>query len=306
MKRYQQKLYKKMDKIKAAEEQGKITLRRAPRALRKMLNNRLSVFGLIFLIIIIILCYAAPLFTPYDPLAMDMKQIMQPPSSEHILGTDRIGRDVFARLLYGGRTSIFIGLGGALAISIVGVTLGCYSGYKGGWVDGLVMRASEVFMSFPQLIMALLLVSITGQSLINLLLIFIITGWSVPYRLTRARMLSLREEEYALALRAFGVSNRSISFKHLLPNAIGPIMVSLTLNTSMCILNETALSFLGLGVPMEIPTWGNILNAANDFTILTNAWWIWLPVGILISLFVLSVNFIGDGLRDSTDPSQQG
>ncbi|MEA5065012.1 MAG: ABC transporter permease, partial [Eubacteriales bacterium] len=168
------------------------------------------------------------------------------------------------------------------------------------------MRVSEIFMSFPQIILVLLLVSMAGQSLNNLLLIFVATGWGSIYRMTRAKMLSLREEEYVQALRAFGVNDLVICYKHMLPNAIGPIMVNITLSTAMFILQETALSFLGLGVPPQIATWGNILNVANDFKILQNSWWIWLPVGLFISAFVLSVNFIGDGLRDSTDPTQSG
>jgi len=161
-------------------------------------------------------------------------------------------------------------------------------------------------MSFPQIILVLLLVAITGQSLANLMIIFILTGWGGIYRLARARMLSLREEEYVQALRSFGLSTPLIAFKHILPNALGPIMVNVTLSTAAFILQEAGLSFLGLGVPMGIPTWGNILNVAQDLRVLQNNWWMWLPVGTVISLFVLSVNFIGDGLRDATDPTQQG
>jgi peptide/nickel transport system permease protein len=140
----------------------------------------------------------------------------------------------------------------------------------------------------------------------NLIIIFTLTGWGGMYRMTRAKMLSLREEEYVQALRAFGLNTFKICYKHILPNALGPILVNITLSTAMFILQEAGLSFLGLGVPLQIPTWGNILNVAQDLRILQNYWWLWLPVGIMISLFVLSVNFIGDGLRDSTDPSQQG
>ena len=161
-------------------------------------------------------------------------------------------------------------------------------------------------MSFPQIVLVLLLVTILGQSLTNLLIIFIITGWGSVYRMTRAQMLSIREEEYVQALQAFGLNDFVVAYKHMLPNAIGPILVNITLSTAMFILEEAALSFLGLGVPLEIATWGNILNAAQDQSVLLNNWWIWLPVGIIISLFVMSVNFIGDGLRDSTDPTQQG
>ncbi len=295
-----------MDKIKAMEEQGLYKKKKGSRALHKLLNNRLAVVGAILLLIIIVMSYGAPLFTQYSYKTMDMKNTLQPPSVEHIFGTDKIGRDVFARVLYGGRVSIFVGLGSALGAALIGVALGCYGGYKGGWFDALVFRISEVFMAFPQMILVLLLVAIMGQKLSNLILIFVITGWGSVYRMARARMLSLREEEYVQALKAFGVSDFKIAFKHMLPNAIGPIAVNITLSTAMFILQEAALSFLGLGVPMEVPTWGNILNVANDLTILKENWWIWLPVGIVISLFVLSINFIGDGLRDSADPSQQG
>jgi peptide/nickel transport system permease protein len=161
-------------------------------------------------------------------------------------------------------------------------------------------------MSFPQIILVLLLVSITGQSLTNLFVIFILTGWGGMYRLSRARMLSLREEEYVQALQSFGISTFNICYKHMLPNALGPVMVMITLSTAMFILTEAGLSFLGLGVPLVTPTWGNILNVAQDIVVLQNYWWMWAPVGIIISVFVLCVNFIGDGLRDSTDPSQQG
>jgi peptide/nickel transport system permease protein len=172
--------------------------------------------------------------------------------------------------------------------------------------DALALRVSEVCMSFPSIILVLLMVAITGQSLFNVMAIFILSGWGSMYRMSRARVLSLREETWVEALRAFGISDGTICFKHILPNTLGPIVVHITLSTASFILQEAGLSFLGLGIPMEIATWGNIINAAQDITILREYWWLWLPVGLVISLFVLSVNFIGDGFRDSTDPSQQG
>jgi peptide/nickel transport system permease protein len=213
---------------------------------------------------------------------------------------------VFTRVVYGGRISILVGFGSSLGAALLGVSLGCYAGYKGGLLDALCLRISEVFMSFPQIILVLLLVTIMGQSLLNLIVIFMITGWGSMYRMARARVLSLREEEYVQALRAFGINTFNICFKHILPNALGPVAVNITLSTAMFILEEAGLSFLGLGVPMQIATWGNIINVAQDITILRENWWMWLPVGVVISLFVLSINFIGDGFRDSADPSQQG
>jgi len=272
----------------------------------KFFQNKLALIGLVVFAVILLSSIFAPLLTKYDPAMIDLRARLSPPSWEHLFGTDKLGRDVFARVLYGGRISILVGFGGALGAALVGVSLGTYAGYKGGWLDKILLRVSEIFMAFPQIILVLLLVSLLGQSLWNLLVIFTITGWGSVYRMARSQMLSIREEEYVQALKAFGLSDAIIAYKHMLPNALGPIMVNLTLSTAMFILEETALSFLGLGVPLHIPTWGNILNAAQDLTILQEAWWIWVPVGLVISAFVLSINFVGDGLRDSADPTQQG
>lgn len=299
-------LNRRFDRIRAREEAGLLTSATGNRALRKMMSNRLAMVGLLIFATILLASIFAPFLTIYDPLKVDLRSMLQPPSAEHIFGTDRTGRDVYARVLYGGRVSILVGLGSALMAAVVGVGIGIYTGYRGGLIDTIALRASEIFMSFPQIILVLLLVSIAGQSLANLIVIFVVTGWAGMYRMARARVLSLREEEYVQALKSFGVPTKIICYKHILPNALGPIVVNITLSTAMFILAEAGLSFLGLGVPMSIPTWGNILNVAQDLRVLQNNWWLWLPVGCVISLFVLSVNFIGDGLRDSTDPTLQG
>lgn len=299
-------LDRKFDRIRQKEEAGLLKTATGSRALHKMMSNRLAMVGVAIFAIILLASIFAPLLTPHDPQKIDLRAMLQSPSAEHWFGTDRTGRDVFARVLYGGRISILVGLGSALIAAVIGVGIGAYTGYRGGWPDMVAMRVSEVFMSFPQIILVLLLVSITGQSLFNLIIIFVLTGWGGMYRMSRARMLSLREEEYVQALQSFGVPTLKICYKHILPNAMGPIMVNITLTTAMFILAEAGLSFLGLGVPLSIPTWGNILNVAQDLRVLQNNWWMWLPVGSVISLFVLSVNFIGDGLRDSTDPTLQG
>ena len=297
---------RKLDKIKELEESGALGKKNVNRSLRKLMNNKLAVIGIIIFSIILLSAIFAPLLTKYDPLAVDMNNVLRSPSSEHLFGTDKVGRDVFSRVLYGGRISILIGLGSALGCAVIGVLLGCYGGYKGGWFDRIVLRLSEVFMSFPQLVLVLMLVSILGQSLTNLIIIFILTGWGSVYRMARAKILSIREEEYVQSLKSFGLNDFIICYKHMLPNAIGPIVVNITLSTAMFILEEASLSFLGLGVPLEIATWGNILNASQDMFTLQSNWWLWLPVGIVISLFVMSINFVGDGLRDTTDPTQQG
>ena len=300
------KLDKKMDIIKQKEEAGLLEDKSQNRALRRFFNNRLATMGLIIFIIIIFITIFASIICKYSPQKIDLLNRLKPPTLEHIFGTDKIGRDVFARILYGGRVSIFVGIGSALGAAIIGVLIGSYAGYKGGLIDNIFMRISEIMMSFPRIVLVLLAVSIVGQSLWNLIVIFILTGWGSIYRMTRAKILSIREEEYVLALKAFGLNDIIICYKHMLPNALGPVLINITLSTAMFILQEAALSFLGLGVPLNIPTWGNILNVAQDISVLRENWWIWLPVGTVISIFVLSVNFIGDGLRDSLDPTQQG
>ena len=300
------RLDRKFDRIQEREDKGAKQKESGNRAFRKMMNNRLAVAGLVFVILVILASVFAPLICRYDPLKIDLKNIIQAPSSEHILGTDKVGRDIWSRIIYGGRVSILVGLGSAIGAALIGVSIGAYAGYKGGFIDATMLRLSEIVMAFPQIILVLMLVAMIGQSLINLILIFTFTGWGGIYRMTRAQMLSLREEEYVQALRAFGLPTLYICYKHILPNAIGPIVVNITLSTAMFILAEAALSFLGLGVPLNIATWGNIVNVAQDLRILKSFWWLWVPAAIMISLFVLAVNFIGDGLRDSTDPTQQG
>lgn len=300
------RLDRRLDKIRIAEEAGLLGNKGGSRALRKLLNNKLAVAGIVIFAIILLASIFAPLLTSYDPLQVNMSNTLSAPTAEHILGTDKVGRDVFARILYGGRISILVGFGSALGCAVIGVLLGVYGGYKGGWLDKILMRLSEIFMSFPQIVLVLLLVTILGQSLTNLIIIFIITGWGSVYRMSRSQILSIREEEYVQALKGFGINDFVICYKHILPNAIGPILVNITLSTAMFILEEASLSFLGLGVPLQIATWGNILNSAQDMFTLQNNWWLWLPVGIVVSLFIMSINFVGDGLRDTTDPTQQG
>ena len=267
-------LDKRFDRLRDQDYSSSNQQNKSSRALKKLKCNRLAVIGIIFSLTIILSSIFAPLITKYNPQKVDLRSMLKPPSSEHILGTDKIGRDVFARIIYGGRISILVGLGSALGAALIGVSIGAYTAYRGGWWDSIFLRISEIFMAFPQIILVLLLVSVLGQSLMNLIIIFVITGWGGLYRMTRAQVLSLREEEYVQALRAFGLSRARICFKHILPNALGPIMVNITLSTAMFILEEAALSFLGLGVPLNIPTWGNILNVAQDLRVLQNYWWV--------------------------------
>ena len=303
-------LDRQMDKIRDMEESGKLSTKLTNRTLRKLTANKLAVLGVVMFFVICLLCFGAPLFTKYSPTAFALREKMQAPSLAHIFGTDQMGRDIWSRMLYGGRISIVVGLGSALGAALIGVTLGLFVGYKGGWLDNILMKVADIFLSFPQMVLIIIIVALVGQSLQNLIVIFILTGWPSMYRMARSKVLSLKEEEFVQALRAFGISDLKIAFKHLLPNTLGPVVVNITLSTAMFILQEASLSVLGYGVPQEIATWGNIINViTNSGTIRFDwlgYWWMWLPCSIMLILFVLSINFIGDGLRDASDPNQIG
>lgn len=303
-------LDRQMDKIRDMEESGKLSTKLTNRTLRKLTANKLAVLGVVMFFVICLLCFGAPLFTKYSPTPFALREKMQAPSLAHIFGTDQMGRDIWSRMLYGGRISIVVGLGSALGAALIGVTLGLFVGYKGGWLDNLLMKIADIFLSFPQMVLIIIIVALVGQSLQNLIVIFILTGWPSMYRMARSKVLSLKEEEFVQALRAFGISDVKIAFKHLLPNTLGPVVVNITLSTAMFILQEASLSVLGYGVPQEIATWGNIINViTNSGTIRFDwlgYWWMWLPCSIMLILFVLSINFIGDGLRDASDPNQIG
>ena len=303
-------LDRRMDKIRKLEESGKLATKLTNRTLRKIMANKLAVFGAVLFVVICVLCFGAPLFTKYAPGAIALKERMAAPSGAHIFGCDQMGRDIWSRILYGGRISIIVGLGSALGAALIGVTLGMFVGYRGGWCDKIILKISDVFLAFPQMVLIIIMVALVGQSLQNLIVIFILTGWPSMYRMARSQVLSLKEEEFVQALKAFGVSDIKIAFKHMLPNAVGPIVVNITLSTAMFILQEASLSVLGYGVPQEIATWGNIINViTNSGTIRYDwlqYWWMWLPCAIVLILFVLAINFIGDGLRDASDPTQIG
>lgn len=272
---------------------------------RKFVNNRLAMMGLIFVSVIVLASVFAPLLTSYDPAAIDFSAKSVGPCREHILGTDKLGRDVFARILYGGRVSILVGVVGALAGSVIGMVLGSIAGYFGGKTDALLIRVSEMFQTFPQMILILMMVAILGQGLENLLIIFSLTGWMTTFRMVRNEFLSLREETYVKVCEAFGMSKVSIMFGQILPNVMSPVIVATTVNVAGFILQEASLSFLGVGVPSSVATWGNILNAAKSVEVVSNYWWLWAVPGAVISIFVLAINFFGDGLRDVLDPKQQ-
>lgn len=275
------------------------------RSLQRFAQNKLAVAGAIGLILIVLACACAPLLTHYDPGFIDPANRSLAPSKEHLLGTDRVGRDIFARILYGGRWSIFIGIAAAVGANLLGAALGAVSGFYGGKVDRILIAIQEFFQIFPQLLLVVLFVGFIGKGVGNLLLIWTFTGWGSIMRITRSRVLSLKQEPFIESCRANGIGSLSIMFHHILPNTMGPIIVNATMNIGGYILSEAGLAYLGLGVPDSLPTWGNIINAAKRLDIVQTDPLLWIAPGVAICLVVLCVNFFGDGLRDALDPSSR-
>ena len=276
----------------------------AQRNVRKFLQNRLAIIGLCILLLLVIVSVFAPVLSVYDPILAKPSDRFLKASPEHWLGTDRLGRDILTRIMYGGRLSMLIGLASAVGAQFIGVFLGCLSGYYGRKVDAVILYICEIFACFPSIIVILLLVGFIGQGVGIIILVFALTGWTGSMRMVRARILSLKEEPFVESCLANGLSGFSIMFRHLLPNTLGIVILNVTLTTGAYVLAETGLSFLGMGVPLSIPTWGTLLNSAKSLSIMTFYPLTWIGPGVAISLFVLSSNFFGDGLRDVFDTKQ--
>ncbi|MBT2678206.1 ABC transporter permease [Bacillus sp. ISL-35] len=269
---------------------------------RKFMKNKLAIFGGIFLIIIITAALLAPVIAPYSPSKQNLLIKLQAPNSEHWLGTDRFGRDVLSRLLYGARISLLVGFASVLGSITIGTFLGAVAGYVGGIVDAMIMRFVDIILSIPSIFLLITLVTIFKPGVDKLILIFALLGWTTTARLVRGEFLSLRSREFVLASKTIGTKTPSIIFSHILPNAMGPIIVSATLAVGYVILAESGLSYLGLGIQPPHASWGNMLQDAQNFTILLKSWWYPLAPGLMILLTVICFNFVGDGLRDALDP----
>ena len=272
---------------------------------RRLKQNKLAMVALVVLAAIVLACIFVPMFSKYSMYETSLTEANQPPNANHWLGTDKIGRDLFVRLFYGGRISLGVAVAVTAIECVIGVILGSISGYFGGIVDTIIMRISEVFMSFPFLMICITLQSVFGNSISTLILILAILSWPSIARLVRGQILSLREQDYMEACRALGISNREQIFKHLFPNVLAYIIVYVTLSMASVILTETSLSFLGLGVSPPTPTWGNLIQEARNLLVLQQKWWYWIPPGTAIFLTILCFNILGDGLRDAIDPKMQ-
>lgn len=272
------------------------------KARKRFFRHKLAMFGLVMLSLLIFVSIAAPLLTPYSPNELDLRAIRQPPSAEHWLGTDGTGRDVLTRVMYAGRISLSVGLVSVSISMIIGIIVGSIAGYAGGKVDMTLMRLTDVFMTFPSLVIIITVAAAMGPSVYNAMIVIGLLTWPSIARLVRGQFLTLREQQFVRAARSIGVARGQIVFKHIFPNTISTIAVAITIGVANAILLEASLSFLGLGVQAPTPSWGNMLRDAQSLNILEGMPWIWVPPGLMIALAVLSINFIGDGLRDALDP----
>jgi peptide/nickel transport system permease protein len=278
---------------------------KAWRIFRPLVRSKLRLVGLALLVLFVFTAVAAPLLAPYDPAAGDLGTRMLTPrvlggDTPNLLGTDQLGRDILSRMIYGARVSLVVGLTAVAFAGTLGVGLGLLSGYYGGRVDAVIMRLADMQLAFPGILLAIAILAVLGQGLMNVIIVLGIGGWTGYARIVRGQVLSQKERDYVVAARALGVPARRIIAMHLLPNCITPAVVLATFAVAQAIIAEAALSFLGLGVGVSVPTWGNMLADGRSY--LGNAWWLATFPGVAISLVVLSINLLGDWVRDVMDP----
>jgi peptide/nickel transport system permease protein len=278
------------------------------RIVSTFLLSKTATLGAFIFVLFLLIALLAPILVPHDPAAQDLKRRLAPPiglgieraSLEYPLGNDNLGRDILSRLLVGSRVSLTVGVSTILLASSVGSLIGALAGFYRGLVDNIVMRLVDIWMAFPSLLLAIAFGAALGPGLFNLVLALSLTIWVVYCRVVRAEVLSIRERDYVLAARAIGASDLRIILRHVLPNVLAPILVISTLQMGVVIISEASLNFLGVGVQSSVPTWGGMLSDGREF--MRDAWWLATFPGIAISLVVLGVNLLGDGLRDALDP----
>jgi len=267
---------------------------------RTFVRNRLAVGAGIVVGILVALAVFAPLLAPWDPNKPDTRRILSPPSPSHPLGTDQIGRDVLSRVLYGARVSLAVGFVSVGIATIIGILLGAAAGYHGGLADAVIMRVVDLMLVFPRFFLLLAVLAFLKPSIWTIMVVIGLSGWMGVARLVRAEFLTLREREFVVWSESIGASAARVVFRHILPNAMAPVLVAMTLGIPAAILTESGLSFLGLGVQPPYATWGNILTDGKDA--LEIAWWMTLYPGLAILITVLSYNLLGEGIRDALDP----
>jgi peptide/nickel transport system permease protein len=270
---------------------------------KKFMHNRKAVLGLIIVCFLVLAVILIPIFMKLDPYTTDRAVgFNKAPCSGHPLGTDDVGRDLFARLLYGGRISLFVGIMSTIISVLIGIPLGLIAGYFRGIAETVIMRVADAFMSFPTMVLILVLVAVFGPSILTVTVVIGVLGWTAIAKLIYGNVLSIREREYIQATKAIGMSTPKILLSEVLPNAIPPVWANISFRVAGAILTESSLSFLGMGVQTPQASWGNIIFAAQNLLVLTARPWVWFPPGICIILVVVGFNFIGEGVRDALDP----
>ena len=274
--------------------------------LRRLLRRRTALFGMLVVAVVLLTAAFAPVIAPFDPLAQDISQRLREPAWQdaqgrtHVLGTDHLGRDILARIIYGSRIALLVGLAAVLISGVLGMAIGLISGYFGGRVDDFFMRLADVQLAFPFILLAIAVIGVLGPSLRNIIIVIGVSSWVVYARVVRGEVLSIREREYVQAAIALGSQHGRVLWQHVLPNTFTPWLVVATLDMARVIVIESALSFLGLGVQPPTPTWGGML--ADGRVYLSTAWWLATFPGLAILITVLGINLFGDGLRDTLDP----
>jgi len=271
---------------------------------RRLLRNRLAASGGAVILFFFLVSALPGLFASHEPNRIDIVNILRPPSAAHPLGTDDLGRDVLARVVHGARVSLKVGFVAVGIATALGLLVGLLSGFYGGWVDAVLMRFVDMMLCFPTFFLILSVIAFLEPSIWNIMAVIGLTGWMGVARLVRAETLSLKERDFVAAARAQGAGDARIIFRHVLPNALAPILVAATLGVAGAILTESALSFLGIGVQPPTPSWGNILTAGKDN--IEYAWWLSLFPGLAILVTVLGYNLLGEGIRDAADPRLKG
>jgi peptide/nickel transport system permease protein len=268
--------------------------------LRELARNRGAMIGVVILVAIILMAIFAPIIAPFDPIALSPAESSQPPSAGHLMGTDVLGRDVFSRVIYGARISLWLGLVSVGIACSVGLTLGLVAGYFGGWVETVVMRGADMMLAFPSFLLALTILFALGQSIVNVMIAVGLASVPGYTRIVRGSVLSTRELEYVVAARTIGCSSPRLIGRHILPNVVAPVIVIASVGIAWAIITSASLSFLGMGVQPPTPEWGSMVN--DGMRHLRRAWWISSFPALAIVVTVLAINLVGDGLRDALDP----
>jgi len=268
-------------------------------------RNKVAVGCLIFLVIVTLLCILAPLLTAHDPIKINIRFINKAPTADHLLGTDKGGRDIIARLLYGGQTTLLIAFSISFIVSVIGVTIGAVAGYFGGKIDAALMRFTDFVLIFPFLVFVIVLKTIIVDSGVGVMILVIsVLSWGSVARLVRSKIMAEKENEYVMSAVSIGCRPFQIIFKHLLPNVLSTVIVQAIVLLAVMIAVETGLSFLGFGVPANVPSWGNMMSDAISPQVIQNQWWVWLPAGILITSTILAINFVGQGVSEAFNPKK--